>query len=139
MTTGIGAGVLPGEETAVSKEQFYIWEVDADKKTKQLNPQLQPEYFNVDTVIMGLNERFPQVQLERRKIGHDTLYAEIKNAEFLTERMGSFGAEHYIAMAVLNLTSANGINFVRIDFTEGSHASPDVWSRQNFAAYKEVE
>ena len=138
-----GAELRPTElleqEQKMKREQYYIWEVDADKKTITKNPQLQPEFFDVDTLIAGLNEMYPEILLEKVRLINDTLYTQIKDAAYLTDQMGSFGAEQYIAQAVINLTSVEGIRFVRIDFPEGSHASPDVWSRENFAAYKEPE
>jgi hypothetical protein len=143
-TTGVAASELrPSELTAqeqkMKREQYYIWEVDADKKTITKNPQLQPEFFDVDTLIAGLNEMYPEITLEKKGLRNDTLYTAIKNAEYLTNRMGSLGSEQYIAQAVINLTSVEGIKFVRIDFTEGNHAAPDVWSREQFAAYQERE
>ncbi len=125
-------------QAPVDKSGYFVWEVDADMKTKKKNPMLQSQYFGIDTLIMGLNERYPQVLLEKKALRNDTLYAEIKNANYLTEQMGSLGAEQYIAQAVLNLTSVNGINYVRIEFEEGSHAAPDVWSKDAFD-YKELE
>ena len=130
---------LTAQEQQMKREQYYIWEVDADKKTITKNPQLQPEFFDVDTLIAGLNEMYPEIALENKGRRNDTLYTEIKNAEYLTNRMGSMGAEQYIAQAVINLTSVEGIKYVRIDFPEGNHASPDVWSREQFSAYQERE
>lgn len=119
------------------REQYYIWQVDADKKIKVKNPQAQTAFFNVDTLITGLNEMFPQIRLEKRRLSNDTLYTAIEDASFLTERSGSLGAEQYIAQAVINLTAVEGIRYVQIDFAEGSHAAPDVFSREQFAAYTE--
>lgn len=126
-------------EAPADKEQFFIWQVDSDSKTLKKNPALHPSYYSVDTLILGLNERYPEIRLEKKSLGHDTLYTEIKNAAYLTNQMGSAGSENYIAQVVLNLTAVQGIKYVRIDFEEGSHASPDVWSRQAFAGYKEVQ
>ncbi|MBB1284635.1 hypothetical protein HRH25_09650 [Flavisolibacter sp. BT320] len=126
-------------EAPADKEQFFIYQVDSDSKTIKKNPALHPSYYSVDTLIMGLNERYPQILLEKKSVGHDTLYTEIKNAAFLTNQMGSAGSEAYIAQVVLNLTAVQGINYVRIDFEEGSHAAPDVFSRQAFSGYKEVQ
>lgn len=123
----------------VDKGEFYVWDVNSGTKTKKQNPQLRPNYYNVDTLLMGLNERYPRIRLEKKRLGHDTLYTEIKDAGYLTEQLGSTGAEAYVAQAVLNLTSVKGIRYLRIDFAEGSHASPDVWSAENFRDYKEVQ
>ncbi|HUC82265.1 MAG TPA: hypothetical protein VMR70_15275, partial [Flavisolibacter sp.] len=115
------------------------WKVDADQKTIRQNPKLVQPVLSVDTLIAGLNEMYPKVKLEKVKQSNDTLYTQIKEADVLTEQMGSAGSEQYIAQAVLNLTSAKGVKFVRIDFEMGSHAMPDTWSKENFKGYKVVQ
>lgn len=130
---GTGINLLKG------KNDFYVWEIDMDKKTLRKNPLLSSPALGVDTLIMGLNERYPKILLEKQRISNDTLYTEIKDADFLTDQMGSYGAEQYIANAVLNLTAAPGIRYVRINFVEGSHAGPDVWSKESFAGFKTIE
>jgi len=123
----------------LSKEEFYVWQVDSDQKTIMQNPKLTDASLGVDTLITGLNEMYPRIKLEKVKLSNDTLYTQIRDAEVLTEQMGSAGSEQYIAQAVLNLTSARGVKYVRIDFEEGSHGSPDVWSKENFKNYKVVQ
>src|SRR5215218_1824135 len=122
----------------LGKEDFYVWKVDNDKKTIKRNPLITTPYLNTDTLIIGLNEMYPQIKLEKLKQSNDTLYTQIKDADYLTEQMGSAGSEAYFAQAVLNLTAAKGINFVRIDFEMGSHAMPDVWGKNSFKDYKVV-
>ncbi|WP_162944956.1 hypothetical protein [Flavisolibacter nicotianae] len=134
-TTDVPESELPPTD----RQSYYIWMADTEAKTKKQNPVVHPSFYNVDTLITGLNEMYPQIRLEKSRIGHDTLYTKIANATYLTEQMGSAGSEQYIAQAVLNLTAVQGINFVRIDFEEGSHASPDVWSKNSFSDYKEVK
>ena len=123
----------------LSPEDFYVWKVDSDGKTMRQNPKPAAAALGVDTLIAGLNEMYPKVKLEKVKQSNDTLYTQIKEADVLTEQMGSAGSEQYIAQAILNLTSAKGIKYVRIDFEEGSHAMPDVWSKENFKDYKVVQ
>ena len=123
----------------LTKEDFYTWKVNNDEKTIRKNPKLGDDVLSVDTLIIGLNEMYPKVRLEKVKQSNDTLYTHIQDADFLTEKMGSSGSEQYIAQAVLNLTSAKGVKFVKIDFEMGSHAMPDTWSRESFKDYKEVQ
>jgi hypothetical protein len=52
--------------------------------------------------------------------------------------MGTGGATFYLAETVINLTSVNNVRFVKIDFEEGSHASPDIWSKEDFSDYEEI-
>ena len=122
----------------LTTEDFYVWKVDNDEKTIRKNPKLGDDVLGVDTLLIGLNEMYPKIKLEKVKQSGDTLYTRIKDADYLTEQMGSAGSEAYLAQAVLNLTSANGVNYVRIDFEMGSHAMPDVWSKKSFADYKEI-
>ncbi len=50
--------------------------------------------------------------------------------------MGSSGAETYLAEVTFNLTEINGINFIDIQFPEGDHASPGIYSRTDFGQKK---
>lgn len=123
----------------LTPDDYYVWKVNTEEKTIRQNPKLTQPALGVDTLIAGLNEMYPKVKLEKVKLSNDTLYTQIKEADVLTEQMGSAGSEQYIAQAVLNLTAAKGVKFVRIDFEMGSHAMPDVWSRENFKDYKVVQ
>jgi hypothetical protein len=113
--------------------------VDFDKKTKKKNPKFKQEYLNVDTLINGLNQLHSNIILDKIKISGDTLFTEIKGSEYLSERIGSYGAFTYIAGIVINLTSVKNINFVKIDFEDGSHISHGTWSKKEFSNYKQVD
>lgn len=116
--------------------QLYVWRATPDYE-KQKNPVLATPSLPVDSLIKGLNEYYENVFLEKVKQGGDTLYTVIKESEYLTQRMGSTGSEIYMADVVLNLTSVPGIKYVKIDFEEGDHAQPGVWTAANFKSYKE--
>ena len=53
--------------------------------------------------------------------------------------MGSFGTSEYITTVVINLSMLPGINYVNLDFPEGSHATPGVFAKTSYARYKEKE
>ena len=89
-------------------------------------------------MIQGLNKRNPNIQLDKLKVSGDTLFTEIKDNEYLGERIGSFGASAYIAEVVINLTSIKNINFVNINMEDGSHISKGTWSKIAFQNYKEI-
>ena len=91
----------------------------------------------LDSLIKGLNDNYPNVKLEKLKQSHDTLYTLIKDSEYLTQRMGSTGAEIYVADVILNLTTVPGVQYVNIEFEEGDHAGPGTWSKENFSKFKE--
>ena len=117
---------------------LYVWLVDFDNKTKKKNPKFKNEYLNVDTLIKGLNKLYPNITLEKVKISGDTLFAKILDSEYLGERMGTSGAALYLADVIINLTSVDKIKYVKIDFEEGSHATPGIWSAKDFSDYKEI-
>jgi len=132
---------LDSAETAMLLDsvQLYVWQVDYEHKTKKKNPKFRDGYFNVDNLIKGLNQSYPKIQLDKIKISNDTLYTEIKDSYYLGESIGSYGANAYIADAVINLTSIQNIRYVKIDFEDGSHISPGTWSKEEFENYTETK
>jgi len=128
------------EETKLSfnpESKLYVWKSSPDY-TKTKNPQLSNNMLNADSLIKGLNELNENVLLQKIKISGDTVYTEIKNSQFLTESMGSTGAEMYVADVVLNLTEVPGIKYVNIQLVEGSHMQPGTWAKDNFKKFKPI-
>lgn len=119
--------------------KFFAWYIDFYKKRKTRNQYFKREWLNVDSLIRGLNAGYPQIKLDKVKMSGDTLYTKIDDSEYLGERIGSDGAQAYIANAVINLTSLKEIKFLKIDFEDGSHISPGTWSAKDFKEYKEIK
>ena len=119
------------------ESKLYVWKSSFDY-TKSKNPELQTVILNVDSLIKGLNELNENIVLEKIKMSGDTIYTEVKDSEYLTEALGTTGAEMYLADVVLNLTEIPGIKFVNISLKEGSHMQPGTWSSNNFSKYKSV-
>lgn len=120
-------------------EKYFTWEVDYEAKTKRRNPELTRDSLSADSIISWLNSTHPNVQLHKTGMKKDTIILEIPDSEYLTQRMGSTGPEEYRSKVVINLTSVPGINFVQLNFEEGDHASPGVWSRKEFSDIKTVQ
>lgn len=118
-------------------ENVYIWSVDSDSMTKIKNPVVKPEYYNVDTIIKGLNFQYPEIQLKKIKLVNDTLYLGIDDAEYLTQRIGSSGPVFYKANVYFNFTAIPGISYVNLDFKEGDHARPGILTLEDFKHYKQ--
>lgn len=116
----------------------YAWLVDFENKTKKRNPKFKSEYLNVDSLINVVNRLYPNIKLEQVKVSGDTLFTKIMDSKYLGERMGTSGAALYIAELIINLTSVDKIKYVKIDFEEGSHATPGIWSANDFNDYKEI-
>ena len=119
----------------VSADRYYIWEVNAVKKTLKKNPAIATVNANIDSVISGLNRQYEDILLQKVTVKADTLQLRIPESDFFTNQMGSSGPSQYLAQAVINLTSVPGIKYVQIDFREGSHAAPGTWSRKDFPGY----
>lgn len=117
--------------------KLYLWRATADYKKKK-NEAAQPAIINADSLIKGLNEYYENVFIEKVKQSNDTIYTAIKDSKYLSQQMGSTGAEMYLADVVLNLTAVPGIKYVKIDMEEGDHAQPGTWSAGNFKNYKAI-
>lgn len=123
----------PGDSTLYVKNQSLLWHVDDSNEFKLIKPKTEGiNEMSGANVIQLLNNNFDSVHIDYIKTSHDTIYVHIANSAALTERMGSTGAEGFMAAATFSLTELKGIRFVNFDFVEGDHASPGVYSRDNF-------
>ena len=66
------------------------------------------------------------------KISNDTIFVKIPESEKLTQQLGSTGAYNYMAATVFNLTELDHVKYVKFDFQGGDHASPGVFTREDF-------
>lgn len=115
------------------KNQSLLWHVDDTKEFKLVKPKVKGiDSMSAINVIGLINNNFDSVHIDYIKTSHDTIYVHIPHSEMLTERMGSTGAENFMASSTFSLTNVKGINYVNFDFVEGDHASPGVYSRNNF-------
>jgi hypothetical protein len=89
--------------------------------------ELTPAY-----LIALINTKTENVQCFLKKISNDTIFISIPNSEFLSQRMGSTGAEIYMAETVYTLTELKGVRYVHFDFEEGDHAIPGAYRRKDF-------
>ncbi|MBC7866683.1 MAG: hypothetical protein H7X88_04025 [Gloeobacteraceae cyanobacterium ES-bin-316] len=132
------SSIYNSSATAFNPEsKLYVWKTSPDY-TKEINGQYTSAILNADSLIKGLNELNENILLEKIKISGDTIFTEIKDAKYLTDGMGTTGAEIYLADVVLNLTEIPGIRYVNISLQEGSHMQPGTWSKTSFAKYKPV-
>jgi hypothetical protein len=78
----------------------------------------------------------PKIKLQKIEAG--IVYVEIINSEYLTQRMGTSGAQDFLAVATYTLTECPNISKVNFIFDEGDHASPGIYTRRYFTAYYNV-
>ena len=116
-----------------------IWKVNFEEKTKRKIGENSEKNIDEDSIIAGLNLKYAGISLNKTKKSRDTLYLNIPDSHLLTQQMGSSGAAQYLAETVINLTSIKGINFIRLDFEEGDHAGPGVWSKKDYTDVNEIK
>jgi hypothetical protein len=60
------------------------------------------------------------------------VHVEVVNAEHLTQRMGTLGAQEFLATATFTLTEHRGVEAVHYHFEPGDHAMPGPYTRESF-------
>jgi hypothetical protein len=145
------------KKEAVRYDTSYAWHVESDpgSGTDMLvrGRKINEVKNDVNTLIMALNkygegseanrtrpdgskDEYPKITL--RKIEQQTAHIEIVNDQFLTENMGSSGAQDYLAVVTYTLTENTRIKAVNFIFQAGEHAMPGRYSREDFTNYKIV-
>jgi len=149
----IAVTMLLKKNSTVADEQNYVWRAEYDsegaarlirgkriqdiraemsKLISALNRSVEKSELSHVTGDQVLSE-FPKLTL--RKIEPPTVVVEIVNDKYLSEAMGSSGAQDYLAVATYTLTESPGIRSVEFVFQPGEHAMPGVYSRESFSGY----
>jgi len=81
----------------------------------------------------GVKTEFPRITLQ--KVEQQVAHIEVINDQYLTQKMGSLGAQDFLAIVTYTLTENPGITSVNFQFQAGEHAMPGVYSRQSFTGY----
>jgi hypothetical protein len=76
-------------------------------------------------------------KLKLNKISRDTVYLTVINDFYLTQSMGTTGAEDYIVKSGVSLLEIDGVNYVDFDFAMGDHAYPGTFSKAGYQAHQE--
>lgn len=84
----------------------------------------------------GAKGGFPRIALQ--KIEQQIANVKISNDRYLTQTMGSFGAQDFLAAITYTLTENPGIKSINFIFNAGDHAMPGLYNRESFTAYKFV-
>ena len=121
------------------KDSHYFWTADLDQKgvlVLKKDTPVSADSLTAAYMIGKLNEEYPEVQLEFNKITNDSIFVKIRKSTYLTQQMGSSGAEAYLAEVTYNLSELKDISFVDIRFKEGDHAAPGTYTRTDFVHTK---
>lgn len=128
--------VIVKDSSAVSTDTHYFWEVDETDPKGMAMKKSRPassDSLNSESIITMINTTYPDLKLSVKNTSGDTIFLDLDNSKYLTQKMGSTGAESYLGELVYNLTEIKGIDFVSIDFKKGDHAQPGTYSRTDFA------
>lgn len=120
-------------------DAHYFWEADQDSPEGLMMKKSRPisrDSLNTDNLLQILNNLHPNVELLYLKTSGDTVFVKINKSTYLTQRMGTSGAEAYLAEVTYNLTELTGVNFVDINFKMGDHAEPGTYSKIDFVRDK---
>jgi hypothetical protein len=97
------------------------------------NRKVSPDTLTPEKLVKLINScSSKETRLDFVKISQDTIFVKIKDSQFLTQRMGSSGADDYMTTSTFTLTELKDIKYVNYDFEEGDHAAPGTYSRQYF-------
>lgn len=116
-----------------------IWSVQPQGKNKeklQAPDSIQLKTYSYSQLINLLNQNYPEIQMNFKKISHDTIYVKIPDSQNLTNQIGDTGAENFLASATFTLTELPNIHFVNIEMKSGDHAERGVYSRDDFKSLR---
>ena len=123
------------DSAEVISDLHYFWTSDFDPKKGMVMKKTTPvskDSLTMENMINMLNGFYPEIKLEFSRLSNDSIYLKIKKSTYLTQQMGSSGAEAYLAEVTYNLTEVNGIIYVNLAFKAGDHATPGTYSRTDF-------
>ncbi len=129
----------PGPDSAiVIRNNPDIWSADFEATTNTYKIH-KPANARLDTLsaqrLVSMVDA-DSIHVNYIKTSHDTMYVAIPNSHYLTQNIGSTGAENFMAATTFTLTETKGIKYVNYQFEEGDHASPGVYSRDDFKAFQ---
>ena len=98
-------------------------------------PDSRPSSQTVAEIAAVLNRRFELAKLPTVRIlrtDQDTVVLTVSDPAHLTQRMGTTGAQCYLAEVTFSLTSIDGVDYIWLDVPEGDHAEPGRFGRASF-------
>ncbi|MFT3704195.1 MAG: hypothetical protein QM802_17640 [Agriterribacter sp.] len=120
-------------------DTVLFWTVDDYHKTKTAVYKDSVNITQPESVVNGIKTIYPNIHLKFDHLSNDTVYATIDSSFAFSNDMGTAGAAEYLSTVVLNLTTLQNVNFVNLNFPQGSHASPGVFAKSNYVNYQKKE
>lgn len=129
-------GQILGQSSAEDKGAIWYYDCPTGKVSKI--SKVDTDTLTVRKAIQIINrwkEKKIVVKFVRTSV--DTIYIKIPKSSYLTQQMGTCGANAFIATTTYTLTDIKDINYVNFDFEEGDHAVPGTYTRQFFTDRQE--
>lgn len=116
-----------------TKNKHSIWDYDCMKDTVMQIRNVTSDTLTHEILMNFINTDYQdKIYLEYVKTKHDTLFVIINDSHYLTQQMGTAGADDYMISATFTLTELQEVGFVNFDFEEGDHAIPGTYSRKYY-------
>lgn len=125
----------PEDSVEYRKALLPVWEYNPDPGIEMPVKirEIDRESISAQLLIDIINFQYEgKVYLKFVKLSGDTLYVKIENSTFLTQQMGTMGADACLSTATYTLTELDYVNTVHFDFKEGDHAIPGMYSRDYY-------
>jgi len=120
----------------LGKTLVVPWTVELNDSTQMMeikkNPDADMKNLGPNDIIDAINYKYPQIKLEWVKQEGNKAFVKIADASYLTSGSGTEGANAYMAEVTFSLTELKGITVVNFNFTEGDHARPGDYKREDF-------
>ena len=112
------------------------YEVNYNEETGRFSIVANPESTTAPSdgkmLADALKSKYPEIDLRIGDRRNDTLDVYIDNASYLTQNIGTAGANAYMAEATFAFTSLDSVKTVNFIFEAGDHASPGAYQRSDF-------
>lgn len=117
------------------KQKTGIWDTKFQNGCNILVFKKDVKDASIEKIISILNTELPKKfnpKVKFIKEECNTVYLDVLDEDLLSDRMGTSGAEDYLAIVTYSLTSLDNIDFVYFNLVEGTHARPGKYGRLDF-------
>ncbi len=155
MIAALIAGIIAlkkNDLTVLNRDNTWYVEYDAGTEKDLLvrGSEIKSIRDDINKVILALNKTTSEAEastaggegvplepprIRLQSVAEGIAHVEIINAEYLTQRMGTSGAQNYLAASTYSLTETPGVRGVDFLFAAGDHAAPGVYTRESFKDY----
>lgn len=119
-----------------SADVHYLWQPSFEDSSGKLRMErkqpLPADSLKPEFIIQHLNNSYPKIRLLFDRISNDTIFVKISHSRYLTQQMGSTGADMYLTEATYDLSELTGIEYVNFSFKAGDHAAPGTYCKTDF-------